>query len=228
MSSSHMGFTISSQPTLEPQQWQWQPTPVLLPGNSHGWRSLVGCSPWGRKESGTTERLHFHFLLSCIGEGNGNPLQHSCLEIPKDRGGCHLRGHTESDITEATQQADSFYWFIWHLATFVPGKQKYKSSFCLLLPVSLQIWSQLFALQFQFPNVNQLQTSVVIPECRNATLQLSISLKLKLSYGTILNINFIGSCVYSGKCLYFRIHIVDSCTNSSLYMYWYLCIDNDL
>ena len=49
---------------------QWQPTPVLLPGKSHGWRSLVGCSPWGRKEPDTTERLHFHFSLSCIGEGN--------------------------------------------------------------------------------------------------------------------------------------------------------------
>ena len=65
---------------------QWQPTPVLLPGKSHGWRSLVGCSPWGREESDTTERLHFHFSFSCIGEGNGNPLQCSCLETPRDRG----------------------------------------------------------------------------------------------------------------------------------------------
>ena len=65
---------------------QWHPTPVLLPGESHGWRSLVGCSPWGRQESDTTERLHFHFSLSCIGEGNGNPLQYSCLEDPRDRG----------------------------------------------------------------------------------------------------------------------------------------------
>ena len=64
----------------------WHPTPVLLPGKSHGWRSLVGCSPWGRKESDATERLPFHFSLSCIGEGNGNPLQCSCLENPKDRG----------------------------------------------------------------------------------------------------------------------------------------------
>ena len=63
---------------------QWHPTPVLLPGQSHGRRSLVGCSPWGRGESDTTERLHYHFLLSCIGEGNGNPLQCSCLENPRD------------------------------------------------------------------------------------------------------------------------------------------------
>ena len=65
---------------------QWHPTPVLLPGKSHGWRSLVGCSPWGREESDTTEWLHFYFSLSCIGEGNGNPLQCSCLENPRDGG----------------------------------------------------------------------------------------------------------------------------------------------
>ena len=46
----------------------------------------MGCSPWGREESDTTERLHFHFPLSCIGEGNGNPLQCSCLENPRDGG----------------------------------------------------------------------------------------------------------------------------------------------
>ena len=68
------------------QRSQWHPTPVLLPGKSHGRRSLVGCSPWGREESNVTERLHFHFSLSCIGEGNGNPLQCSCLENPRDGG----------------------------------------------------------------------------------------------------------------------------------------------
>ena len=61
---------------------------MLLPGKSHGRRSLVGCNPWGREELDTTERLHFHFSLSCIGEGNGNPLQCSCLENPRDRGAC--------------------------------------------------------------------------------------------------------------------------------------------
>ena len=65
---------------------QGHPTPVLLPGKSHRWRSLVGCNPWGRTESYMTERLHFHFSLSCIGEGNGNPLQCSCLENPRDKG----------------------------------------------------------------------------------------------------------------------------------------------
>ena len=59
---------------------------VLLPGKSRGWRSLVGCSPWGCKESDMTEWLHFHFSLSCVGEGHGNPLQCSCLENPRDGG----------------------------------------------------------------------------------------------------------------------------------------------
>ena len=62
------------------------PTPVLLPGKPHGRRSLVGCSPWGCEELDMTERFHFHFSLSCFGEGNGNPLQHSCLENPRDGG----------------------------------------------------------------------------------------------------------------------------------------------
>ena len=67
------------------QRRQWQPTPVLLPRKSHGWRILVGYSPWGHWGSDKTERLHFHFSLSCIGEGNGNPLQCSCLENPRNR-----------------------------------------------------------------------------------------------------------------------------------------------
>ena len=78
---------------------QWHPTPILLPGKSNGRRSLVGCSPWGREESDMTERLHFHFSLSCIGEGNGNPLQCSWLENPRDGGAW---GYTESDTTEVT------------------------------------------------------------------------------------------------------------------------------
>ena len=63
-----------------------QPTLIFLPGKSRGRRSLEGCSPWDRWGSDTTERLHFDFSLSCIGEGNGNPLQCSCLENPRDGG----------------------------------------------------------------------------------------------------------------------------------------------
>ena len=87
---------------------QWHPTPALLPGKSHGWRSLVGCSPWGRWGLDITEQLHFHFSLSCIGEGNGNPLQCSCLENPSDGEpgwlpsvGSHRVGHDWSDLAAA-------------------------------------------------------------------------------------------------------------------------------
>ena len=73
-------------PRVSSRRRQWHPTPALLPGESHGQKSLVGCSPWGCWELDTTEQLHFHFSLSCIGEGNGNPLQCSCLEDPRDGG----------------------------------------------------------------------------------------------------------------------------------------------
>ena len=83
IADDHQVFTVCQ---VLCRRRQWHPTPVLLPGKSHRRRSLVGCSPWGRSESGTTERLHFHFSLSCIGEGNGNLLQCSCLENPRDGG----------------------------------------------------------------------------------------------------------------------------------------------
>ena len=72
-------------PPSRKRRRRWHPTPALSP-KIHGWRSLVGCSPWGRKELDTTERLPFHFSLSCIGEGHGNPLQCSRLENPRDGG----------------------------------------------------------------------------------------------------------------------------------------------
>ena len=94
---SNYYFTVCGLPTwciwksilsLSHPSWrrQWHLTPVLLPGKSHGRRSLVGCSPWDSEESDKTERLHFHFSPSCIGEGNGNPLQYSCLENSRDGG----------------------------------------------------------------------------------------------------------------------------------------------
>ena len=78
---------------------QWHPTPVPLPEKSHGGKRRVGCS----SKSDTTEELHFHFSVSCIGEGNGNPLQRSCLENPRDGGawwaaiyGACTLGHAQS------------------------------------------------------------------------------------------------------------------------------------
>ena len=101
-----LSFPLLEVPRYQSRRRWWHPTPVLLPGKSHGWRSLEGCSPWGREESDVTERLPFHFSLSCIGEGNGNPLQCSCLENPRDGGawwaaicgGSHRVGHDWSDL----------------------------------------------------------------------------------------------------------------------------------
>ena len=84
------------------QSRQWHPTSVLLPGKSHGRRSLVGCSPWGREESDTTSLSLFIFVhwrrkwqptpvfLPGESQGRGTPV------------GCCLWGRTESDTTEAT------------------------------------------------------------------------------------------------------------------------------
>ena len=89
--------------TVEFQRRRWHPTSVLLAGKSHEWRSLVCCSPWGREESDTTERVPFHVSLSCIGEGNGNPLQCSCVENSREPGGLPSMGshrvrHNWSDL----------------------------------------------------------------------------------------------------------------------------------
>ena len=91
------------------------PTPVLLPGKSHGRRSLVGCGPWGREESDTAERLHLHFSLSCTGEGNGSPLQCSCLENPRDGGAwwAAIYGVAQSrtQLTQLSSSSDAYNHF---------------------------------------------------------------------------------------------------------------------
>ena len=79
-------------------------TPILLPGKSHGWRSLVGCSPWGREESDMTERLHFTFTFMHW----RRKWQPTPVFLPGDSQGqgilvgCHLWGRTELDMTEVT------------------------------------------------------------------------------------------------------------------------------
>ena len=107
---------------MKTQRRQWQPTPVLLPGKSHGWRSLVGYSPWGPEESDTTEQLHFHFSLAYIGEGNGNPLHCSCLENPRDGGAwwAAVYGIPQSR-TQLTQlsSSSSIKCINWYISTFI-------------------------------------------------------------------------------------------------------------
>ena len=68
------------------QRRKWQPTPVFLPAKSHGWRSLVGYSPWGREESDTAEWLHFTHFTHVLLYWRGRWLPTPCLENPMDRG----------------------------------------------------------------------------------------------------------------------------------------------
>ena len=98
--------------TTQSSAWrrQWHPTPALLPGKSHGQRSPVGCSPWGREESDTTEQLPFHFSLSCIGE---EMATHSSVLAWRTPGmgepggllsmGSHRVGHNWSDLAAAAE-----------------------------------------------------------------------------------------------------------------------------
>ena len=81
-------------------------------------RSLVGCSPWGREESDTTERLHFHFSLLCIEEGNGNPRQCSCLENPRDGGAWWVAvygvSQSRTQLKRLSSSSSSSSSNIWH------------------------------------------------------------------------------------------------------------------
>ena len=110
-----------------PWRRQWHPTPVLLPGKPHGRRSLVGCSPWDRWGSDMTEWLHIHFSLSCIGEGNGNPRQCSCLENPRDGGAwwAAVYGVTQSQtrlkwLSSSSRRIDAFELWCWRRLLRVP------------------------------------------------------------------------------------------------------------
>ena len=114
----HSPFTISKTLVtrmVDHRRRQWHPTPVLLPGKSHGRRSLVGCSPWGYKELDKIERLHFHFSLSCTGEGNGNPLQCSCLENPRDGGAWWAALHGVAQIWTRLKRLSSGSSMVDHL-----------------------------------------------------------------------------------------------------------------
>ena len=112
-------------PSMVSWRRQWHPTPELLPGKSHGWRSLGGCSPWGRWGSDTAERLHFYFSLSCIGEGNGNPLQCSCLENPRDGGAwwASVSGVAQSQTRLKRRSSSSSR----HTLIFLPAHRSFKN-----------------------------------------------------------------------------------------------------
>ena len=92
------------------QRRQWYPTPVLLPGKSHGWRCLVGCSPWGRQESGTTEWLHFTFHFHALEKEMATHSSVLAWRIPGTGSlvGCCLWGCTGwSDLAAAAGEINT-------------------------------------------------------------------------------------------------------------------------
>ena len=88
------------------QRRRWHPTPVLLPGKSHGWRSLVGCSPWGRYSQARLSDFTFTFHFHALEKEMATHSSVLAWRIPGTGSlvGCRLWGRTESDTTEATQQ----------------------------------------------------------------------------------------------------------------------------
>ena len=84
-----------------------------------------GYRPWDREESDRTERLHFHFSLACLREGNGNPLQYSCLENPRDGGAwwAAVYGVAQSRIwlKHLSSSSSSFLFAIWYIALWLWG-----------------------------------------------------------------------------------------------------------
>ena len=84
---------------------RWHPTPVLLPGESHGWRSLEGCSPWGREELDMTEWTSLSLFTFMHWRRKWQPTPGFLPGESQGRGslvGCRLWGRTESDMTEVT------------------------------------------------------------------------------------------------------------------------------
>ena len=147
------------------------PTPVLLPRKSQGWRSLVGCSPRGREESDMTERLPFHFSLSCIGEGNGNPLQCSCLENPRGRrawwaavyGVAQSRkGLKRFSSSLHTCEIQSVYYFV----TAALGNEHHSNTHLIFLShlgCLTRLWSLLTVLSFRWILCRQLVFMIYVP-----------------------------------------------------------------
>ena len=114
---SMMGKNSTWQKLIHTRRRQWHPTPILLPG-----KSMDGGTWWAAQESDTTEQLHFYFSLSCIGEGNGNPLQYSCLENPRDSGvwwaavyGVSQSRTWQKWLSSSSSSSNTYSWFFFNL-----------------------------------------------------------------------------------------------------------------
>ena len=148
----------------------------ILAWKSHGWMSLVGCSPRGCEESDTTEQLHFHFSLSCIGEGNGNPSQCSYLENPRDGGawwaaayGVARRRTWLKRLSSSSSSSSTYECESWSI----------KKAECRRIDAfELWRWRRLLRVPWTARRSNQSILKEISPGCSLAGLML----KLKLQY----------------------------------------------
>ena len=126
-----------------PWRREWQPTPVFLPGEFYGQRSLAGYRYWGRKESDMTERLTLLLTSSkdTLGEDNGTPLQYSCLENPMDGGAwwAAVRGVAKSQTRLSDFTFTFMHWRRKWQATpvFLPGESHGRGSL-----VGCRLWGR--------------------------------------------------------------------------------------
>ena len=125
---------------------QWHPTPVVLPGKSHGQRSLTGYSPWSHKESGTTQQLinnttttaalsvQSDIMRPRASTGEGTPLQYSCLGIPMDGGAWWAAVHgVAKSRTRLSYFTFTFHFHAWRrkwqpTPVFLPGEYQAQKS----------------------------------------------------------------------------------------------------
>ena len=117
-----------------PWRRAWQPTPVFLPGESPWTEDPGALQAMGllraRQDSDTTEQLHFHFSLSCIGKGNGSPFQCSCLKNPMDRGAWWATVH---GVAKSWTQLSDFT-FTFHFHALEKEMATHSSIFAWIIP----------------------------------------------------------------------------------------------
>ena len=206
-------FKIKMDLTQHCQRRQWQPTPVLLPGKSHGWRSLVGCRPWGGEESDTTEWLHFHFSLSCIGEGNGNPLQCSCLENPRDRGAwwAAVYGVAQSwTRLKRLSSSRTFLLVFLEFSIYSMSSAKWQFCFFFSLWIPFRSFSSLLAMTRSSKTIlnksGESGIPYLVPDHRGNALSLSLLsmiLAICLSYLAFTMLRYVSSMPISWNSFFF-------------------------
>ena len=138
---------VKNLPAVRERRRRWHPAPVLLPGKSRRLRSLVGCSPWGRWESDTTERLNLLLFTFIHWRRKWQPAPVFLPGESQGQGslvGCRLWSHTESDTTEVTSAAaavrETWVWYLGGEDALEEGMATYSSILAWRIPMDRRDW----------------------------------------------------------------------------------------